>query len=390
MSGARIVVEDVAKRYVRYVDAPLLVGSLLQLRNRSRRERLEALRGLDFTVDDGEFVGVIGRNGSGKSTLLRLLAGVTAPSTGRVSVRGRVAPLIAVGVGFHPELTGRENVFVNGAILGQPRREIADRLDEIVDFSEIGEFLDTPVKFYSSGMFVRLGFAASVLADPDVLLVDEVLAVGDVAFQGKCFRRMQELRERGTTVIVVSHNLASVRRLCDRTIVLHDGDLIHDGPTSEAISLYHDILLDEAETETGGRRAELVEFDLLDDDGAPVRRVEVDATCTARMVVRADAPVRGVVLNLSVADEGGSRVFSENTDPDGLVLPAGETTLEVRFVASLVEGSYDVTMVTGDQAGRAVAGVGGPVSLYVEGRPRVKGVADLHARFRMGADELGN
>src|SRR5207302_5234688 len=193
-------------------------------------------------VQSGECIGVIGRNGSGKSTLLQMVAGVTSPTEGTVRVRGRIAPLVSVGVGFHPELTGRENVYVNGTILGLTRAEIDRRFDSILDFSGIHAFIDTPVKFYSSGMFVRLGFAVAVEATPDVLLVDEVLAVGDVAFQLKCFRRMAEIREQGTTVVVVSHNLNAIRQLCDRALVLHDGTMRHDGDVDDGIGIYHSLL----------------------------------------------------------------------------------------------------------------------------------------------------
>ncbi|MHB8467786.1 MAG: ABC transporter ATP-binding protein, partial [Acidimicrobiales bacterium] len=237
----QISVEGVGKRFVKYEDTPTIVGRI-PWPGRTRRSTLWALRGATFDVAPGESVGVIGRNGSGKSTLLRMLAGVTAPTEGRVRIAGRVAPLIAVGVGFHPELTGRENVYVNGTVLGLAKDEIDARFDDIVRFAEIKPFIDTPVKFYSSGMFVRLGFAVSVLAEPDVLLVDEVLAVGDINFQLRCFDRMAELQARGTTIVVVSHNLNAVRNMCRRTIVIHDAEMRFDGETNDAISLYHDLL----------------------------------------------------------------------------------------------------------------------------------------------------
>src|SRR5581483_2154962 len=180
----------------------------------------------------------IGRNGSGKSTTLAMLAGVTAPTEGVVRVRGRLAPLLQLGVGFDQELTGRENVFVNGTILGMSASEIRGSFDEIVAFSEMADFIDTPVKFYSSGMVVRLGFAAAVAAEPDLLIVDEVLAVGDVAFQIKSFERMLAVRERGTTIVVVSHNMSSIRQLADSVVVLHQGEVRYRGAPSEGIWLY--------------------------------------------------------------------------------------------------------------------------------------------------------
>src|SRR5579875_711372 len=224
--GGRCAVElrGVGKRYTKYVDTPMLVTSALRLRAGHRRDRLWALRGVDLDVEDGESFGVIGRNGSGKSTLMMLVGGITAPTEGSLRVWGRVAPLISVGVGFHRELTGRENIYVNGTVLGLTRRQIDRRLDAIVDFAEVEQFIDTPVKFYSSGMFVRLGFAVAVHADPDVLIVDEVLAVGDLAFQVKCYERMNEIRSRGTTVVMVSHHLGAVRRMCERVRCCTTGD----------------------------------------------------------------------------------------------------------------------------------------------------------------------
>jgi ABC-type polysaccharide/polyol phosphate transport system ATPase subunit len=223
-----ILASAVGKRYVKFDDQAQLASRRARFRTRSRRTEHWALRHLDLQVAEGQTVGLIGRNGSGKSTLLRMLAGVTAPTEGRVAVRGRVAPLIAVGVGFHPELTGRENVYVNGSILGVPRRVIDARFDAIVDFADIETFIDTPVKFYSSGMFVRLGFGVSMFADPDVLLVDEVLAVGDFAFQLKCFDQMKLARENGTSIIVVSHALNAIRMLCEHTLLLDDGAMRYD------------------------------------------------------------------------------------------------------------------------------------------------------------------
>ncbi len=199
----------------------MLVKRLVQpWRWRPRRTETWALRDLDLQIERGETVGVIGRNGSGKTTLLRLLSGVSAPTTGRLRVAGSIAPLIGVGVGFHPELTGRENVFVNGRLLGMSERQLRDRYDAIVDFSEIGDAIDMPVKYYSSGMFLRLGFSVAIHTDPEILLVDEILAVGDIAFQLKCLERMREVQARGTTIVVVTHNLHSLDQIAPRTVVL--------------------------------------------------------------------------------------------------------------------------------------------------------------------------
>jgi ABC-type polysaccharide/polyol phosphate transport system ATPase subunit len=198
-----------------------------------------ALRQIDLHVPRGASVGVIGRNGAGKSTLFKLLAGITAPTRGRIVIEGRLAALIEVGSGFHPELTGRENVFLSGAILGMRRREIAAKLDRIVAFAGVERFIDTPVKWYSSGMYVRLGFAIAAHLEPDVLLVDEVLAVGDAEFQVKCLERIGQMQAQGTTNLFISHDLSAVERLCDRAVLLEGGAIVESGPAADVVASYH-------------------------------------------------------------------------------------------------------------------------------------------------------
>jgi lipopolysaccharide transport system ATP-binding protein len=197
-----------------------------------------ALRDISFDVNQGDVVGVIGRNGAGKSTLLKILSRITSPTEGSVTLRGRLASLLEVGTGFHPELTGRENIFLNGAILGMRKTEITRRFDEIVAFAEIEKFLDTPVKHYSSGMYVRLAFAVAAHLDPEILVVDEVLAVGDLTFQKKCLGKMSEVSRGGRTVLFVSHNMAAIENLCTRGVVLQQGKLTFDGKSKEAIQYY--------------------------------------------------------------------------------------------------------------------------------------------------------
>jgi lipopolysaccharide transport system ATP-binding protein len=197
-----------------------------------------ALRDISFTVERGEAVAFIGHNGAGKSTLLKLLSGVMQPTSGRLQANGRLSALIDVGAGFHPDLTGRENVFLNGVILGMSRRAIAEKFDSIVEFAGLGEFIDTPVKRYSSGMFARLGFSVAAHVDPEILIVDEVLSVGDHAFQRRCMAKMHEILQRGTTVLFVSHNLHAVVELCPRCVMLSKGQVIVDGPTERVVATY--------------------------------------------------------------------------------------------------------------------------------------------------------
>jgi len=205
-------------------------------------EYIWAIKDISFEVKQGEIVGIIGKNGAGKSTLLKILTGLTEPTEGRVWMKGRVGSLLEVGTGFHPELTGRENVFLNGAILGMTRAEIKKKFDEIVAFAEIEKFIDTPVKRYSSGMYVRLGFAVAAHLDPEILLVDEVLAVGDIAFQKKCLGKIGEVSKEGRTVFIVSHNIQSIRVLCTRSILFNEGKILTDSSTDETIQTYHQLL----------------------------------------------------------------------------------------------------------------------------------------------------
>ncbi len=208
------------------------------LAGRRHREHIWALDAVSFEIAEGEAVGVIGRNGAGKSTLLKVLSRITQPTSGRAEVRGRIGSLLEVGTGFHPELTGRENISLNGAILGMKRAEIAAKFDEIVDFAGVERFIDTPVKRFSSGMYLRLAFAVAAHLEPEILLVDEVLAVGDLAFQKKCLGRMKSVSREGRTVLFVSHNLAAIRSLCSRALLLQDGRLEAAGPADEVIERY--------------------------------------------------------------------------------------------------------------------------------------------------------
>jgi len=247
-----IAIEGVSKKYCKSLQRSMLYGLEDVSRNalgmRSRHEHLRprefwAVEDANLTIRRGETVGLIGPNGSGKTTLLKMLNGIFWPDRGRISVRGRVGALIAVGAGFHPMLTGRENVYINGAIMGMSRREIEQQFDAIVDFAGIGDFLDTPVKHYSSGMFVRLGFAVAVHCKPDIMLVDEVLAVGDRGFQTKCFKRMGELRDEGTTFVVVSHNMHTVGGFVDWVALIKDGKLSRYDDTFEGIRVYSRLFL---------------------------------------------------------------------------------------------------------------------------------------------------
>lgn len=236
METGSIIFENVSKQY--HKGKLLLKEALLDVFKPAKQETFWALRDINFEVKPGEVLGVIGPNGSGKSTLLKLLAGVSFPTKGKVRVKGRIAPLIELGAGFHFELTGRENIYINGTILGLSKKEIDERIEEIVDFAELKDFIDTPVKHYSSGMFMRLGFSVAVHVEPDILLVDEILAVGDAHFQQKSFAKMKEFRDKGVTMVIVSHAKESIQTFCDKGLYVSYGEQKFFGTITEAIDKY--------------------------------------------------------------------------------------------------------------------------------------------------------
>jgi lipopolysaccharide transport system ATP-binding protein len=344
MSDAAITVENLSKRYFlghrsdeqgayRYTALRDVIGR--EARNFARKavdvfrgrqvvqgdqvEEFWALKNVSFEVKQGEIIGIIGRNGAGKSTLLKILSRITEPTEGRVLVRGRVASLLEVGTGFHPELTGRENVFLNGAILGMTQREIRKKFDEIVTFAEVEKFLDTPVKRYSSGMYVRLAFAVAAHLEPEVLIVDEVLAVGDAEFQKKCLGKMNEVsRQGGRTVLFVSHNMGAVTSLCPRVILLEQGTVSQVGPAREIINKYltqsmsnHQVVmldcLPRAHTSDGRFQFESLEwFSKL-----PLRHGQA---VKARIRFRTRSPIAAVAIGLGFSSVEGKRLLTYDTD----------------------------------------------------------------------------
>jgi ABC-type polysaccharide/polyol phosphate transport system ATPase subunit len=231
-----VTMTDVSKRFVIRKEKSLKERIVNLARSNKHKDDFWALRDVSLDIEAGTTVGLIGANGSGKSTLLKVIGGILQPSTGEVRRRGQLAALLELGAGFHPDLTGRENVFLNGSILGLTQQQIAGFFDSIVDFSEIGEFIDTQVKFYSSGMYVRLAFAIAIHVDPDVLLVDEVLAVGDEPFQKKCLDKIAQFQREGRTIVIVTHDLGTVENMCDRAVVLSHGTVIFDGDPVEGVA----------------------------------------------------------------------------------------------------------------------------------------------------------
>jgi lipopolysaccharide transport system ATP-binding protein len=323
------------------------------------REEIWALRDVGFEVREGEVVGVIGRNGAGKSTLLKVLTRITAPTAGRAEIRGRVGSLLEVGTGFHPELTGRENVYLNGAVLGMKRREIQRKFDDIVEFSGIGQFLDTPVKRYSSGMYVRLAFSVAAHLEPEILLVDEVLAVGDADFQRRCLGRMEDFGESGRTVLFVSHNMQTISQLCDRAMLLQGGSVVADGPSSDVVAQYLQSVHGSGSSRFWPVLAEAPGDDLVrlrsvrvvDEDGDTVSAVDVRRPVgieIAFTVIRDGIPI---LPKIKVRDRQGDVAFNAmdtNTRWDEPTAP-GDYTATVWIPGNLLnEGltSVDVGIVS--------------------------------------------
>src|SRR3954469_6446583 len=312
--SAAIELRGVGKRYNKLEDQPTLLRSLVPIKREARHE-LWALRDVDLEVAQGETIGILGHNGAGKTTLLRLLAGVSRPTVGRVRVQGRIGPLISLGVGFHDEMSGRENVLLNGMLLGLDAKQVLARFDQIVEFSELEEFIDTPVKFYSSGMFMRLGFSGAIHADPQVFLLDEVLAVGGGAFQLKCFDRMREIQQSGTTILVVSHSMHAIRLLCPRAVVMRHGELDFDGSAEQAVSRHIELLSIDADDRGPARGqgaflggVEIVSKELVGPDG-PAHHAYQDTPMCLRLRLAFEREIESPVVFFTVLAEDSTLAY---------------------------------------------------------------------------------
>jgi ABC-type polysaccharide/polyol phosphate transport system ATPase subunit len=296
---------------------------------------LWALRDVSFDVQRGEALGIVGPNGAGKSTLLKLLASITVPTEGEIIISGRLSALIEVGSGFHPELTGRENVFLSGAILGMGRREIAARFERIVEFAGVAPFIDVPVKWYSSGMYVRLGFSIAAHLEPDILLIDEVLAVGDAMFQQQCLARIGELRRAGTTAVFISHDLEAVERLCDRALLIEGGRIALGGAPRDVVREYRQRLVaHDVEAPQGAPVESCVRIAgvaLLDGAGHPIDTISTGEPLAVRVECHAEVPTSDLVVETFIYSADGRVLFCQFTtarDGDRVDLPAGPSTIE--------------------------------------------------------------
>jgi lipopolysaccharide transport system ATP-binding protein len=360
-----ILFENVSKRFILHHERPRSFQELalsLFRRNPNSREEFWALRDVSLAISAGEIVGLIGSNGAGKSTLLKLASRIIQPTAGRVKVGGRVGALLELGAGFHPDLTGRENIYLNGSILGLSRREISQQLGFIIDFAEMSRFIDMPVRNYSSGMLVRLGFAVATSFRPDVLLVDEVLAVGDEAFQAKCLQRIGQMRENGITILFVSHNLETVRHLCHRAIWLDGGRVQAEGESNAVIAAYlkqvwgtDDDAASLDQTASPGRRwgsgqVQVTDVRFYSADGKE-RQVFVTSE---RMIVRANytahSKIYRPVFGMAIHRQDGIQINESNTKFSGCDIPyiEGQGQIEYSIDLSLLAGTYRFSIAVYD------------------------------------------
>jgi lipopolysaccharide transport system ATP-binding protein len=342
MSRLAIRVENLGKEY--HIGGPRktydrlgdqLVDTLLSPARRAKKllkgqplsasesdQRIWALRNISFEIKPGEVVGIIGRNGAGKSTLLKILSRITEPNEGYADIYGRVGSLLEVGTGFHPELTGRENIYLNGAILGMRKTEIERSFDEIVGFAEIDQFLDTPVKHYSSGMYVRLAFSVAAHLEPEILLVDEVLAVGDIAFQNKCLGKMGDVAQQGRTVLFVSHNMGVMQTLCQRGLLIQQGNIVVDSSITDAVDSYMQTLeqvgsqdLEKRTDRQGQGRVRLTGVDLFDEND--IKSTSLTAGNRARFVFHVDGMIGGISCVFTIFNQLGQRLVAFVSDAPG-------------------------------------------------------------------------
>lgn len=319
---------------------------------RRENKTFRALSDVTFDVKRGETLGIVGRNGAGKSTLLSVIAGTISPTTGTVKTFGKISSLLELGAGFHPDLTGRENVYLYGSIMDIPKSVMKQRFDEIVDFAGIGDFIDQPVRFYSSGMYVRLGFSVAVQINPDILLVDEVLAVGDVDFQKRCIQRMNSFRQSGKTLLLISHDLNTIQSISDRIAFLNHGKIVDIGDPAQMIEKYRNSLLADMKdgpekNEWGTREAILTGVELVDKDGAPVKTIGADRILRVAVHFKAMRRIETPVFGFNIESQHQGNVFGSNTQLEGFnipFVPEGDGTICFEVdVSQLQRGGYKMS-----------------------------------------------
>jgi ABC-2 type transport system ATP-binding protein len=347
--GTAVSVEGLGKRFRRYRERPTSLKERA-IRFRTRADEFWALRDVSIEVPEGETLGLIGPNGSGKTTLLKIIAGILRPTEGRVVTRGRIAALLALGAGFHQELTGRENIYLNASILGLSRQQTDRLFDDIVAFAELEDFIDSQVKFYSSGMYVRLGFAVAVHVEPAILLVDEVLAVGDEGFQRKCLDKVAAFQREGRTIIFVTHAVDQVLKVCNQAVMLEHGAVRMAGDPKEVVREFR-LLMSKKDLaygwDTGTKEIEIVSAEFFGEDGAQQEWYAPGAELTIQMDLKAHVPVEDPVVSFAIHNQQNQLVFGTNSDWQAVYFPKFEGKKRVQFVLKalpFVDGRYYITL----------------------------------------------
>jgi lipopolysaccharide transport system ATP-binding protein len=396
-----IKVENVSKKYCKSLRKSMLYGikdiarNSLGLSSNShilRKDEFWAVDDVSFKVKKEQTLGIIGPNGAGKTTILKMLNGIFWPDKGKITIKGRVGALIAVGAGFHPMLTGRENIYLNGAILGMSKKEIDKKFDAIVEFADIGDFLDTPVKFYSSGMFVRLGFSVAIHCEPDILLIDEVLSVGDVDFQSKSFKKMQEILNRGVSIVFVSHNLDAVRRVCKKAVFLNHGKLVAAGESEEIILKYQkDMFLSANEDfrnsnkiaqekiqRRGTGEAKIINVHILDKNGMAKSIFKIGEEIIVRIHYFAPQRIRKPVFLVGIKHSNGTYCVEADSEKDGVNLDfiSGKGCIKIVFDNfNLAPGTYMMSVALRWKGAVDYADMWkNTLRFYIEGPHHMKGL----------------
>jgi len=363
-----VLVQNVSKLYRLYDRPSDRLRELAPFVGRRRHTEFWALKNVTVHVGAGEILGIVGPNGSGKSTLLQIASGIVQPTSGRVSVEGRVAALLELGAGFNPEFTGRENVFLNSEIMGLSRQETERIFPKVEDFAEIGRFIDRPVKEYSSGMYVRLAFATAIHVDPEILIVDEALAVGDAIFANRCLQKLEELRDRKVTILFVSHDLGLVKRLCHRAVLMLNGQVAAEGTPGEVVNRYVGLVHDQNASAPeksdltgnyrhGDRSSIITKLRLLDSDGRETPVVRAGDRLQVEVTAKFHKPVRNPIVGILIRNRLGIEVFGTNTRIEGNDLGSladgDELTISFSFLAHLTRQEYTLTVATQYHDGRS-------------------------------------
>lgn len=377
-----IKVNDVYKSFKIYYDKGSSLKEKILFKNRNRHEIHEVLKGVSISIEKGEVVGLIGENGSGKSTLLKLMTKIIYPDKGDIEIKGKVSSLLELGAGFHPDMTGRENIYTNASIFGLTKKEIDKRLDKIIDFSELGEFIDNPVRTYSSGMYMRLAFSVAINVDAEILLVDEILAVGDASFQAKCFKKMQEIKNQGTTIVIVSHDLTSIEKLCDKAIWIDNGYKKCELKPHDAIAQYLDKVMNKSEAKveanyeenkeefidhvqsdeenqnrTGNRKIEITSVKMIDLESGEEKYNFRPESKVKIMVdyVKTDENIIDSVVGIGVFRSDGMNCYGTNTYIDNSEKLRIKDSGSIEIILDkiqLLEGEYTLDIAFHDEYGK--------------------------------------